>query len=134
MSCACTPAPAAAADARRPSLGCLPGRCEELEPCQTARLRRAFGQRGASASLYAATLGALAAHQPSGAYWHGASDRAARVGGGVDVKHGSYARYLAKRTAPHYKSTAAPAGAAPRACNKTRKVGLVAAGGCGRCT
>lgn len=67
-------------------------------------LRRAFNQRGVSASQYVAARAAVTAGNRGG-YWNQASDRTMPHRGGVDVKHGSYSRYLSKLTCGAYRET-----------------------------
>ena len=131
MSCACNAQPGGF---RQPA-----GRCAVCDPenddaCQ----RRLQRQAGVSASLFTKTLAAVTVRGPSVAagkpqYWHQASDRPEAHRGGVDVKHGSYERYLAKRTGQLYKTGRTRAPAALRG-NKRRPVGLAQLGGAGACT
>ena len=51
------------------------------------------------------------------------------AGAGVDVKHNSYDRYLARKKAPNLKTQSNPA-AVPLEGNKTRHWGLVKSGSC----
>lgn len=114
MSCACAPTTEPPA---RKSVTCY----NNHDADQNARLRRVFGQSGSPASHYTAVLSSLTA----GAL--GATS------GGVGVKHGSYARYLAKLTSKHHVGERATEGETPRFAGKDRKVGLVDLGGDGWC-
>lgn len=116
-----------------------PGGPGGYETCQ----RKLRGQFGAFSSTYTRALGALTVAHGTGAgckkTWHAASDRLVAHGKGrntgVDVKHGSYARYLGKRTGRLYateKATAATNATAPREGGKVRSVGMASFGGCVR--
>lgn len=122
MSCACAPS----ATAPR-----APSTCEAA-PDSIAKQRRIHKQSGADAGRFTTLLGAVTAHNPKGTYWHQASDRPHAVGNGVDVKHGSYARFLAKRTGQLYKTQASQSSAAKHG-GKRRRVGLATLGPRGTC-
>lgn len=121
-SCACS----ASVTAPRSKSTCPPS------PDSIAQQRRIHKQAGADASQFTALLGAVTAHNPRGTYWHQASDRTSAKKGGVDVKHGSYARYLAKRTGQLYKTQATESPAAKHG-GKRRRVGLASLGPNGTC-
>ena len=130
--CAC----ASSVPARHPSSSCPVCRSSgpgAYEACQR-KLRKQFG-----ATSYTRALGAVTVAHGSGAdckTWHGASDRAVAHGKGrnigVDVKHGSYARYLGKRTGRLYATEKADAATPPKEGGKVRAVGLASFGGCVR--
>lgn len=129
MSCACL--------SSTPTLSHL-SNCTSCESndhaCNESHQRRIHKQFGVSSSLYTKTLGSLVSNQ--GSFWHQASDRKSAKGKGVDVKHNSYARCLAKRTADVYKSqnVRVATNKTPRFGNKLRNVGLARAGTCGTCS
>ena len=116
------------------------GHCAVCDPenddaCQ----RRLQRQAGVSASLFTKALAAVTVRGPSVVagepqYWHQASDRAEAHRGGVDVKHGSYTRYLAKRTAQLHKTGRSTRAPAALRGNKRWPVGLAQLGGAGACT
>lgn len=121
-SCACT----ASVTAPRGKPTC------QVSPDSIAKQRQIHKQTGVDASQFTALLSAVTAHNPQGTYWHQASDRTSAKKGGVDVKHGSYARYLAKRTGQLYKTQATESPAAKQGA-KRRRVGLASLGLNGTC-
>lgn len=137
MSCAC----ASSVPVHHPSSSSSCPVCRSSGPgayetCQ----RKLRGQFGAMSSTYTSALGAVTVAHGTGKdckTWHAASDRLVAHGKGrslgVDVKHGSYARYLGKRTGRLYATEkAASAAPAPREGGKVRFVGLASFGGCVR--
>ena len=95
--------------------------------------QRIHKQFGVHASQFISLLGAVTAHNPKGTYWHQASDRTTPKKGGVDIKHNSYLRYLAKRTGELYKIKNVSTNTIAKTGGKRRAVGIASLGPNGTC-
>ena len=92
---------------------------------------------GTYSSNYTMNLASLHVNNENGKpgdFWNNKSDRLVARGkgknAGIDVKHGSYDRYLARKKSGFLKTENIDNGLVPRYGNKTMKFGLVNSGTC----